>query len=221
MKNQKGNAVVFIVVLILIVAPFVWVYNRAGWWGVIPAVICTILFLGWLINKISSPSKKEREEIENHIRRIFEGTYSFKDKKSIQKSLPSDYKAPFGSAVQVYDCIRLSLTSKKRDIAEQRFQDIDFFFGNFLEYKHLFTSDLIEFIQFQVDDAKHMFANTLFINLATQHYEKAQTLKTVKSKTKYAQMALDVLDEGIAHPETDEQMLRGHKVQIEEYIQSL
>lgn len=221
MKNQKGNAVVFIVVLILIVAPFIWIYNRAGWWGVVPAIIGTMLFLGWLINKIMSPSKKEIEKIENSIRRIFEGSYSYKEKKNIQKSLPSDYKIPFGSAIQIDDCIKLSLTSKKREVAEQRFQDIDLFLGNFLEYRHLFTNDLIEFIQFQVDDAKYMFANTLFINLATRHYEKAQTLKTVKSKTKYAQMALDILDEGIAHPETDEQILNGHKEQIEAYIQSL
>ncbi|EGR3960970.1 hypothetical protein ACOCGT_000207 [Vibrio cholerae] len=221
MKKGESSAVAMLVVLTIVIAPFIWVYNRWGWGGLVLSVILSVVFIVWVVDKFTKPSKKELDLIEHYFYQLFDGSYTYDDKKGIQSSLSGEYKIAFSLAMQIDDCIRLSLNSKTRDVAEERHKNIDFFYGKFLEYKGLFSDDLLEFIHFQVNDAKHLFINTLFTNLATKHYEKAQSLKTVKSKLKYAKLAIEALDEGLSHPEANNQILLKYKKDIEAYIHSL
>ncbi|MCU8411309.1 hypothetical protein M2G44_12105 [Vibrio vulnificus] len=221
MKKSESSAVAMLVILAIAIAPFVWVYNRWGWIGLILSVILSLASIIWLIERLSKPSKEKLDLIEHYFYQLFEGSYTFDDKKGIQNSLSTKYKTAFGLAMQIDDSIRLSLNSKTRGVAEERYKNIDLFYEKFLEHKGLFSDDLLEFITFQVNDAKHLFINRLFTNLATKHYEKAQNLKTVKSKLKYAQLALEALEEGLSHPGTNNELLLNYKKDIEAYIHSL
>ncbi|MBJ6923161.1 hypothetical protein, partial [Vibrio cholerae] len=63
MKKGESSAVAMLVVLTIVIAPFIWVYNRWGWGGLVLSVILSVVFIVWVVDKFTKPSKKELDLI--------------------------------------------------------------------------------------------------------------------------------------------------------------
>ncbi|QXC58361.1 hypothetical protein KSS82_09890 [Vibrio mimicus] len=81
MKKGESSAVAMLVVLTIVIAPFIWVYNRWGWGGLVLSVILSVVFIVWVVDKFTKPSKKELDLIEHYFYQLFDGSYTYDDKK--------------------------------------------------------------------------------------------------------------------------------------------
>ena len=108
----------------------------------------------------------------------------------------------------IKDSIDISLSSKKRDVAESRYEKMRELSVEIEQnYKSLMDDNVFEEVSAIIKNADNEFHTVLYKNIATGHLEKAEKLKTDKGKQKYWNLARDVLNEGMGSPKSDKSVL--------------
>lgn len=72
-----------------------------------------------------------------------------------------------------------------------------------------------------VNECIQAFYTKLYENITLAHIEKAEKLKTIKSKEKYAALAMEAINEGLANPRSEKQPLLRAKKAVESFTQAL
>lgn len=110
----------------------------------------------------------------------------------------------------IKDSIDISLSSKKRDVAESRNEKMRELSVEIEQnYKSLMDDDVFEEVSAIIKNADNEFHTALYKNIATGQLEKADKLKTEKGKQKYWNLAREVLNEGMKNPNSDKSVLEG------------
>lgn len=101
--------------------------------------------------------------------------------------------------IQVFtDSVEISLSSKKADTAESRMALAKETYQKINAYRDIMGPRLRVEVDTKYQHLEANFISALTLNVAKAHIEKARSLKTEKSRMKYLQEALDVLEEGLS-----------------------
>lgn len=119
------------------------------------------------------------------------------------------------------DSIEISLTSKKRDTAESRMALVKSSHEEIKrDYSRLVTEETMAKIDNVVSECVQKFNTNFYTNSAQSHMEKAEKLKTEKSKIKYASLAMETILEGLDNPDSEKNILEKMRQEVEVYLQS-
>ncbi len=122
-------------------------------------------------------------------------------------------------ALQIFDdSIHIALSSKKRDTAESRMNLAREQYARIKELESLIPPEIMAKVEKAYTESEQNFIPSLHINIASGLMEKAEKLKTDKSKVKYGKQALETLDEGIAAVQGDSAKLVDFRKEVEAYI---
>lgn len=189
-----GRAIVFLAVIYL----FIWLYKQLGGVGCLILILC--LFGGWFY--ISNKKKTKNAE-------SFEADALLALSKRLDPDTARTMIAKYSMLghrrgellrfIQIFnDSIEISLSSKKIETAESRFSLAKETYQKIKTYRNIMRPRLISEIDSKFQHLTVNFVATLTLNAAKAHIEKAGSLKTEKSKLKYLQEALNVLEDGIS-----------------------
>ena len=89
------------------------------------------------------------------------------------------------------------MNSKKPDTAESRFSLARETYQKIKAYRDIMGPRLSWELETKFQHLEANFVSALTLNRARSHIEKAESLKTEKSKMRYLQEALDVLEDGL------------------------
>jgi hypothetical protein len=198
MKKAEATLIGWLVVIGVIVYPFVWLHKKIGGLGIsIMAVI--IIGLGIFYNIGSR--RKEQKTFDDLVLYVLNNRlHPDEAKKMNLKFARSNFprSALIRNLQIIRDSIEIALTSKKRDTAESR---MDTILERFEEIKKeqssLISAEVYNEIEGVIQETRKEFQTKLFLNLAIGHIEKAENLKTKKSKEKYFDLAIEALKEGL------------------------
>jgi len=221
MKKSEADALGYLIVIGIVVYPFVWLYEKIGWIGIIALGFAV---LGAIVLMKFRNSQREYEEFNRLV------LYSLHNRATPQEArkLNSLYKDNYPRAMLIRrlqilrDSIEISLSSKKRETAESRMDEVLSSYAEIKsKYADLITSETMSEIARVVEEHERKFSTSLYTNIANAHLEKAGKLKTIKSKSKYAELAMEAILEGLKNPKSDKSFLEKMQAEIERYTQSL
>lgn len=219
MKKSESQAIGYLIIIAAIVAFLSWLYQTIGMIGIILLGVAIIsgLFL-------RSKKKKER-----YLNEYYDAVRCF-----LNTRLSPDEARPYGRTYSksdferwsllrclqiMRDSIDIALTSKKRDTAESRMELAgDKYQEIITEHKKLITPEILDEIGTVYRDAQSQFFTKLFVNVSTGQIEKAEKLKTEKSKIKYLNQALETIEEAINSGQGDVAKFEERKREISEKI---
>ena len=203
-SKEMGYLIIFAIIVIV----FVWLYESLGpilFWSLVVLVVIAFVYL-----KISA-AKKNQLEFQNLILNTINRRMAVEEARGLYGSLlKSDMrKADLIRKLQIIrDSIEISLSSKKRDVAESRNEKMRELFTEIEQkYRNLIKADVFEEVVNVIKNADSEFHTALYKNIATSHIEKAAKLKTENAKHKYWNLAREVLNEGIRNPKSDKSVL--------------
>lgn len=222
MKKSEAKAIGPLIVLGIILYPFIWLYENVGTSSlIIIGSISAIVIIFW---KYYS-SQKDKSDFNKLSLYVLHNRLSPNEARKIIKNISksNNSRSALIRRLQILrDSIDISLTSKKRDTAESRMELVISSYNEILrEHSHLITSSTLNEISDVISETETKFHTNLYKNMVEAHLEKADKLKTIKSKTKYANMAMDAILEGIENPKSDKSILEPIKSQVEKYINNL
>lgn len=207
MKRSKAQGSIGLIVIGLLF--FGWIQREIGGIGIF--ILVALAISGWIIIK----KQKDKEAQKNFdglaLYTLYENS-SFPEKKKIntEVSKVNPYKAELIRDLQIIqESIYIALTSKKKDVAESRLQTVI----ECYERIKVGTASLVSPTVFNeitrvVKDAESEFQTFLYTNIANGHLEKADTLKTAKSKIKYLGLAEEIIQEGMQNNLSQKEILR-------------
>ncbi|MDR9497654.1 MAG: hypothetical protein RI556_00600 [Hydrogenovibrio sp.] len=199
MTQKEVEGIGALVLLGVIIYPFVWVYEQIGTVGIVVCGVGIIaLFVYWHIHN----EKQNQKAFEELILYTLHNRIPPDKARRINRKLVKEnfLKSTLIRNLQIIrDSIEISLSSKKRETAESRAQLVAELHQEIMhEQAHLVSKDVLAEINAVCSQALTEFDTKLFINIANGHVEKANSLKTDKSKIKYLGLAIEALEEGIS-----------------------
>jgi len=201
-----GYLILFVIFVFIFV--FVWLYETLGaflFWTLILLIIVGAVYL-WI-----NSAKKRHLEFQNLILETIKRRMPVEEARNVYGTLiKSDMrKADLIRKLQIIrDSIEISLSSKKRNVAESRNEKMrELFVEMEQNYKSLMDDDVFKEVSAIIRNANNEFHTALYKNIATGHLEKAEKLKTEKGKKKYWNLAREVLKEGMKNPNSDKRVL--------------
>lgn len=157
-------------------------------------------------------------EFQNLILDTIKRRMSFEESRSAYSMLlASDMrKADLIRKLQIIrDSIDISLSSKKRDVAESRNKTLLELFTEIKQkYMDLMKPDVFVEVSTIIENAGREFPTALYKNIASGYIEKATKLKTEKAKLEHWNKAREILNEGIKDPKSDRNALENMLSQI-------
>jgi len=207
MKKSNVTSLGTLFLIGIILYPFVWLFEYVS--AVEMIIIIAIAVIGYFLFKTASIKQKQ----ENFSALVLDTIHTkrhWKEEKAINTDLSktNQQEAQFLRSIQIIrDSMEIALTSKKRDTAEARMALVEEHLQNIKNTEtQLVTGDVLEEIFLIITHAKKEFHTKLYINVASGHIDKANKLKTKKSKEKYSQLAQDVVMEGIKNGKGDDEI---------------
>lgn len=202
-----GYLILFVIFVFIFV--FVWLYETLGaflFWMLVLLIVIGVVYL-WI-----SSAKKRHLEFQNLILETIKRRMPVEEARNVYGTLiKSDMrKADLIRKLQIIrDSIEISLSSKKRNVAESRNEKMRELFAEIEQnYKSLMDDDVFKEVSTIIRNANNEFHTALYKNIATGHLEKAEKLKTEKGKQKYWNLAREVLKEGMKNPNSDKRVLK-------------
>lgn len=219
MKKTKSSIGSIIVVGFLIY-PFVWIFDTFGWIGIgliAASITCFVV--------VSRAGNGNQKEFDRQVLHFLKDRYELAEAKKVNLQLARSnfQKAELVRNIQIInDSIDVALSSKKRDVAESRMQ-LALKLHQEIKNKHagLVSSDVSAEIDRIVEEAAEAFRTKLYVNVSAGYIEKVEKLKTLKSKQKYIDMAIDTLKEGLANRDGDTHLLSSEMSKVERLKESL
>ena len=206
--RSKYTGYLILFVIFVFIFMFVWLYETLGpflFWTLVVLIVIAAVYL-WI-----SSAKKRHLEFQSLILDTIKRKMAVEEAKNVYSTLiKSDMrKADLIRKLQIIkDSIDISLSSKKRDVAESRYEKMRELSVEIEQnYKSLMDDDVFEEVSAIIKNADNEFHTALYKNIATGHLEKAEKLKTDKGKQKYWNLARDVLNEGMGSPKSDKSVL--------------
>jgi len=203
-QGCSSEAIIGVVFLFSIVM----VYKVLGNIGTAALVIAGIVLWVWYGSK--SKKKKQAAFDELALLTISEKTPPNEARTLNGELLKIDLKkADLVRKLQIIkDSIDIALTSKKTDTANSRMQLAN---KNFEEIQGYLSTIVSPDTSYQINDifsnAKSEFSTVRYLNLANAYLEKAEKLKTEKSKQKYYGMVMQSFEQGMSDPDSDKDRL--------------
>lgn len=201
-----GYLILFVVFVFILM--FVWLYETLGsflFWTLVVLIVIGAVY-SWI-----SSVKKRHQEFQNLILETIKRKIPVEEARNIYITLMKSEtrKADLIRKLQIIkDSIEISLSSKKRDVAESRNEKIRELFSEIKQnYKNLMDDDVFKEVSAIIKNADNEFHTALYKNIATGHLEKAEKLKTEKGKQKYWNLAREGLKEGMKNPNSDKSVL--------------
>lgn len=216
MKNL--NEIIYLIgiaLIIIILYPFIWIYETFGIFWLIVAIFTTI----FLISKVYLQyQQKVQKNFEQCILYEFEIKHNTPDDKIFLLSV-KDVSPILSLIIQNIQIIResiyISISTKNRDTAESRHSVVYKIYDDFLkEYSHMISDETLSKINLIIEKYEYDYHTLLYINIANGYIQKANNLKTLKSKAKYIELAINTLEEGLNDPLSDKDILN-QKIAIE------
>jgi len=198
MKKAESTLIGWLIVIGIIVYPFVWLHEKIGWIGIgiIGAIVIGIGIL-WNISK----SKKEQKAFDNLVLYVLHNRLHPDEARKLNLKLTKSNfpKAALIRNLQIIrDSIEIALTSKKRDTAESRMNTLLERFEQIRKEQYgLVSAEVFNEINSVIQETKNEFHTKLYLNLAKGHMDKAEKLKTTKTKGNYLDLAKEALKEGL------------------------
>ncbi|KAB7702099.1 hypothetical protein GBN33_03090 [Plesiomonas shigelloides] len=198
MTKSESKGFGALIVIGVIAYPFVWLHEKIGSVGLV--IFAVGVFAAIVYSRIRT-IKSDQKEFEELVLYTLHNKIPPDQAKAINKKLATENFAR-SSLIRnlqiIRDSIEISLTSKKRDTAESRAQSVTELHKE-IQRKHatLVSEVVLAEIDRVCSEAISEFNTKLFINIANGHIEKANSLKTNKSKIKYLDLAAEILEEGI------------------------
>ena len=186
MKEPEAKAIGNLIVLTIIASPFIWLFEKNGGIGV---VIIVGVAVALYVLSIFSKAKGDQKVFEKLVRHVLHSDISVNEAQNINATLArsDDYrKAQLIRNLQILrDSIDLSLSSKKHDTAISRIDTLKEKFEDISQNQRpIISEDLFKEIETTVSNALGDFNTAFYVNVATGHIEKADSLKTDKPKLK-------------------------------------
>ena len=198
----------YLIIFAIIIFVFVWLYETLGpilFWSLVVLVVIAFVY-----SKINA-AKKNQLEFQNLILNTIKRRMAVEEARGVYGTLlKSDMrKADLIRKLQIIrDSIEISLSSKKRDVAESRNEKMRELFTEIEQkYRNLIKADIFEEVATIIKNAENEFHTALYKNIATGYIEKAAKLKTENAKHKYWNLAREVLNEGIRNQKSDKSVL--------------
>lgn len=107
----------------------------------------------------------------------------------------------------IRDSIDIILTSKNKDTIESRVEAINQCGKVVAQFAYIVSPDVRAEIQRVVDTSSALIKSQAYVNIANGHIQKSLTMKTQKARSKYALQALEVIEDGLSKPESDQDAL--------------
>lgn len=185
------------IVLAAVVYPFVWLYEQIGGFGylVLIASASGIWFYLSSQRKAKDAERFEADVLSTLGRRLDPETARAMNAKY---SKSNHRRAELLRFIQIFnDSVEISLNSKKPDTAESRFSLARETYQKIKAYRDIMGPRLSWELETKFQHLEANFVSALTLNRARSYIEKAESLKTEKSKMRYLQEALDVLEDGL------------------------
>ncbi len=198
MKKAEATLIGWLIVIGVIVYPFVWLYEKIGGLG-FSLIVVIVIGLG-IFYHIGNRRKEQKTFDDLVLYVLHNRLHPDEAKKMNLKLARSNFprSALIRNLQIIRDSIEIALASKKRDTAEPRMNTL---LERFEEIKKeqagLVSAEVYNEIERIIEETRKEFQTKLFLNLATGHMEKAESLKTKKSKEKYLNLAIVALKEGL------------------------
>jgi len=217
MKKAEATSIGWLVVIGIIVYAFVWLHEKIGWVGIfIMGAVVIGVGIFWNIGK----TKKEQKIFDDLVLYVLNNRLHPDEAKKINLKLAKSNfpKAALIRNLQIIrDSIEIALTSKKRDTAESRMNTLLERYEEIRkEQSGLVSLEVFNKIKHVILEAAVEFQTKLYLNMATGHMDKAEKLKTKKSKGKYLDLAKEALKEGLEKGLGQEAELRMMLSQVEQ-----
>lgn len=209
MNKKIAEAVAIIVIIGVVSYPFVWIYNQIGAAG---SVLGIVGLIGIATYWKTRNKKKDQESFDALVLYTLHNRISYNEAKNINLSLAKN-NFPRAALIRnlqiIRDSIEIALLSKKRETAESRAKTISDLHQEInAKQAGLVSINVRREIDSVCTEALKEFNTKLYLNIANGHVEKAQSLKTNKSKIKYLNLASEVLKEGVTVGRGDIDMLK-------------
>lgn len=222
-----------VIVLALFLSPLAWIYEHTGGIGLLLALclgVAAILAWGGRINQKKAEEEErmanERKEQYNKlVLHILHTPIQPQDAQKLYRSMAkaSPVLASLLRDVQILrESMQIALASKKMDIAvsrrdlaretHQRIQG---------EGAALLTDETMEEISQALARFERALVPAYCANVANEFITKAEKLKTLKAKQKYAARAQLVIAKGLPHAADTDYLFLEAKHRVEQYSQSL
>jgi hypothetical protein len=198
MKKAEATLIGWLVVIGIIVYPFMWLHERIGWLGIcFIGVIVIGIGIFWIVSK-SQKEQKTFDDLALYV--LHNRLHPDEAKKVFLKFVKSDFprSALIRNLQIIRDSIEIALSSKKRDTAESRMNTLLERYEEIRKKQSgLVSAEVYNEIDRVIQETRNEFHTKLYLNMATGHVDKAQKLKTKKSKGKYLNLAIEALKEGL------------------------
>ncbi len=219
MKQSEIKALIPVAVLGIIAAPFVWLYEKAGWFGLVTLCLAVVGAVVVWRKKSAENDQRAFDDLALYVYRNRLHTQEAKEMNyRLMKSHPA--RAELIRQLQIMrDSIEIALTSKKRDVAESRMNEVLLSaLAVKKKYASLVSPEVVSEITEGAKQCHKEFHTAMYRNIATAHLEKAAKLKTKKSKIKYANLAKETILEGLANERAEVGELKGELQLVENYL---
>lgn len=222
MKKKESTIIAWLVIIGIFAFLLTSLLEKIGllWFGLIAVTV-----LGFVIFYNIHKKKEDQKTFDALALYVLHNRLHPDEAKNINTKL---YKSNFarGTLIRklqiIRDSIEIALTSKKRDTAVSR---MSILLDQYEEIKNpqsgLVSTAIYNEIDRVIQDTKNEFQTKLFLNVAMGYIEKAQNLKTKKSKENYLNLAIETLKEGLHQNNAHEAALKTYLTQIEEIKASL
>lgn len=198
MKKKEAEGIGALILFGIVAYPFIWLYENIGWEGM--GFIAISLIVIWVFWAFQS-SKKANEEFNKLVIYTLHNRLPPNEARKINAMLLKSnlQQAQLIRNLQIFrDSVEIALSSKKRDTAESRMQLAQEKYSDIKNNQsNLVKSETMSEIISVMNDNEEKFHTNIYNNIALAHLEKADKLKTIKSKNKYLEQAKEILNEGL------------------------
>jgi hypothetical protein len=203
-RKHSDLSLFWLILFGIVAAPFIFLYNFLGPVGSL--LVLLLILVGSIYFVRRHKIKGELSFQQLLLETITTRSSPDKAKADIFPLMRSHpQKAQLLRNFQIIrDSIDISLSSKKRDIAESRMGSVR---KLWLEVEDTYSYLLSEYVEKSastiVNEALFRYQTVFYVNQAQAFIDKISVLKTDKAKAKYREMALQVIQEGLANPESN------------------
>lgn len=222
MKKKEAEGIGALILIGIVIYPFVWLYENIGWEGIgFITVSLIVIWIFWLFQS----SKKETEDFNKLVIYTLHNRLSPNEARKINTKLSKTNfsKAELIRNLQIFrDSVEIALSSKKRDIAESRMvlaEEKYLYIKN--KQSNLVQSEIMAEITSVMEEVEEKFNTNIYNNIALAHLEKANKLKTIKSKNKYLEQAKEILNEGLNNSKSCKSVLIKTLAKVDEAASTL
>lgn len=209
MGKSKRQGIGTLVVGGLVFYAAFWLYQRAGWIGVI-AVLCA--FAAACVGKMMLSRRRREASFDKLIRYLLVKRMS--GEQIAQLNAAMSRKSPkqaelVNKSRQLHDAMETSLSSKQRSAAEAAMQSVHELHRDIQqEYTALVSARLMIEIDDVIDKHDQAFNTRLYTNVAEGLLEKADRVEEAQTSMEYVTAAVQTLDDGLENPKSDKPSLQ-------------